>query len=127
MYSKLGDAEFKFLMVQMHQLPDSFEAHAIHEAQEEARKRGYTINDVLKELGAAERACRIQDALHDVKRKRRRENFYVIYGKILGAISLPMSLTIGFLSIRQGHLGGAVASLIWLVGSLWLLLQKMPK
>lgn len=127
MYSKLSDAEFKYLMVQMHLSPDSFETYAIHEATEEARKRGYTINKVLQELGTAERENRLQDALYDAQRKRRRDSFYVIYGRLLGAVGLPMSLTIGILSIRQGHLGGTVASLICLVVALWFLFQKMPK
>jgi len=123
-FSSLGDAELRHLLLELHQAPSTFEEEARVALNHAALERGLSINSVLEENRQTDRHIAAQMSLERDSKRRKRDRFYLIYGRVIGGLGLIVAVIVGVLSSSAGHIGGMVTAFGTAACSLWLMLRK---
>ena len=123
-FSSLGDAELKHLLLELHRAPITFEEEARVALNDTARRRGLSSESVLEESRQTEQHFATQMSLEREVKERKRDRFYLRYGRVMGGLGLVTATGVGILSMIAGHVGGMITAFATVACSLWLMLRK---
>lgn len=119
-YLEYSIDRLEYLTMRMISAPEGFTPEAREALKETLLERELTPETLIKNLQLSHHRDREIQKVKQQKKDASSKKTTRLLGRFLGILSIPSSLIVLGVSLSQIHIGGVIASIVWLGCSVWM-------